>query len=170
MRLLDQEPNFFESEAHAAPRPHHSVSPRFLRVRRSRRWPGCHVGAERELGEQEPALEGGTVNAFVRGDGGELVREAGVEVCVLQHVQEIEDTPAADDLLLEGLQARGFVQRLQSCSPPGPSRRPPASSTPPRLPATTLDARPPLFVDLSGIHPISPTKCGATGNGDLTHQ
>lgn len=49
-------------------------------------------------------------------------------------------------LLLVELQQQTEAQpgRPRSCSPPGPSRRPPASSSPTALPATTLAAHPPL--------------------------
>jgi hypothetical protein len=144
MKLLDQDPNFFESDAHAVPCPHQAASraanvPFTSLVTAARRLStvievpahvpqggfalavlagrhdraDAHVRAQREEGQQQAALEDITLDALVRGHRGELLGEPGQELGVLQHVQEVQDAPAAYDLVLEGLEAGGLGQRLQ---------------------------------------------------------
>ena len=71
------------------------------------------VRPQREQREWQRAPEDVTVDALVHGDRGERVGEAGVEVGVLEHVQEAEDAPAAYDPVLECPQAGRLIRLLR---------------------------------------------------------
>ncbi len=67
-----------------------------------------HVRPEREQRQQQPAADALARNDLARRDRGQLVGEAGQVIGLLEHVEQVHDTPAADDLPLDRGQRRGL--------------------------------------------------------------
>ncbi|MFF9770420.1 hypothetical protein ACF1GT_28225 [Streptomyces sp. NPDC014636] len=62
----------------------------------------AHVGAQPEQHQQQAAPQHVLGQVLAGGHRGELGDEVGVELCVLQDVQQIDGAPASLDLALDG--------------------------------------------------------------------
>ena len=67
-----------------------------------------HVRPEREQRQQQPAADALAREDLAGRDRGQLVGEAGQVVDLLEHIEQVDDAPAADDLPFE----RGQCHRL----------------------------------------------------------